>query len=106
MNANERFEYMAEQFYKKTGMLAPGKDDAIPRSDNYKQKLHCEWAIFAEEFYSNLFKSHVDMQNELSAVSDFLESMHFLDADLTIENSVKLKKSVDATLSKARGKNE
>lgn len=103
MNANERLEYMAEQFYKKTGMLAPGKDDATPRSEEYKQEVHCEWAIFAEDFYSNLFQSHIDMQKELSATSDFLESMHFLDTDLTIENSVKLKKDVDAALAKARG---
>ncbi len=27
-SANDRYEDLAEKFYKKTGMLAPGKDDA------------------------------------------------------------------------------
>lgn len=77
MNANERFEYMAEQFYKKTGMLAPGKDDAIPRDEEYKQEVHCKWAIFAEEFYSNLFQTHADMYEFLDNLANgCLDEVH------------------------------
>ena len=76
MNADERFEYMAEQFYKKTGMLAPGKDDAIPRSDEYKRKASCAWGIFTEKFYSNLFQTHADMYEMLEKVVQGIKDLN------------------------------
>lgn len=61
MNANERFEYMAELFYKKHGILAPGKDDPIsPVTESERYKL---WDEFKEEFYSELFNLHKSNAN-------------------------------------------
>lgn len=40
MDANERYEYMAEQFYKETGVIAPGKDaPAGFSSKTYKERF-------------------------------------------------------------------
>lgn len=35
---NERFERLAEEFHRETGVLAPGKDDAAPSMD-YEDRL-------------------------------------------------------------------
>lgn len=90
MNANERFEYMAEQFYKKTGMLAPGKDDALLRSEEQKHKAAVAWGIFTERFYSNLFQSHVEMYELLDEMASYDECQRF-------------KKQINELLAKARG---
>lgn len=55
MNANERFEYMAELFYKQTGVMAPGKDSPAGFSvDSYENRQKV-WAEWVEDFYSDLF---------------------------------------------------
>lgn len=58
MNANERFEYMAELFHKQTGRLAPGKDrpDSFEcdYDEYYTKKL---WSDWVEGFYSELFSN-------------------------------------------------
>ena len=58
MNANERFEVMATLFYSETGIMAPGKD--IPAGFNeldYEQRVEA-WRVWAEKFYSKLFKDN------------------------------------------------
>ena len=75
MNANERFEYMAEQLYKKTGMLAPGKDcpAAFGRSEDDIIQRDKEWAVFIESFYANLFQAHVDMYKHIERDIEILQ---------------------------------
>lgn len=44
MNANERFEKLAAEFYKDTGMLPPGKDDPFTsRTREERTKAWEEW---------------------------------------------------------------
>lgn len=52
MNANEIFEEAAEEFYKKTGLLAPGKDD--PFSSVSREKRWEEWERFLKEKWGSL----------------------------------------------------
>ncbi len=45
MTENEKFELLAEEFYKETGMLPPGKDDMsgtpwVDRSEAWDKFLH------------------------------------------------------------------
>ena len=58
MNANERFEYMAELFYKKTGCMAPGKDSPAALGGIDEKERMDLWKDFIEEFYSGLFELH------------------------------------------------
>ena len=59
MNASERFEYMAELFYKQTGVIAPGKDAQAGFSvDSYEKRLEV-WSEWTERFYSDLFANLV-----------------------------------------------
>ena len=61
MNENERFEYMAELFYKETGFMAPGKDcPAGFYTEEEKEVGIATWKGWADEFYSNLFLMHRD----------------------------------------------
>ena len=57
MNANERFEYMAELFYRDTGMLAPGKDQSgyLHNSPDERQDA---WKVWTDNFYEQLFNIH------------------------------------------------
>ena len=55
MNANERFEYMAELFYKQTGYIAPGKDSSAAFGVTDREKAQEVWAEWVEHFYSDLF---------------------------------------------------
>lgn len=59
MNKNERFEYMANLFHREIGVMAPGKDRAIPDgiSDDERQKL---WSDWVEIFYQELFACHAN----------------------------------------------
>lgn len=82
MNANERFEYMAEQFYRKTGMLAPGKDDPLCHGEDYLKNRIAEWYRFAEEFHANLFQTHTDMYEMLEECKSILEgNTYFVKAE-------------------------
>ena len=58
MNANERFEYMAELFYKATGFMAPGKDSPAACGITNKEQIDEAWNKWIEEFYSKLFLLH------------------------------------------------
>jgi len=58
MSANERFEYMAELFYKDTGMMAPGKDSSAAFGVTDGAKRNNKWKEWVEEFYSDLFDLH------------------------------------------------
>ena len=61
MKANERFEYMAELFFNKTGLTAPGKDNCAAfgcRSDDEMEETAKQWRLFAEDFYTELFSLH------------------------------------------------
>ena len=61
MNANERFEYMAELFFNETGLTAPGKDSCAAfgcRSDEEMEETAKQWGCFAECFYTDLFSLH------------------------------------------------
>jgi hypothetical protein len=55
MDANERFEYMAELFYKQTGYMAPGKDSPAAFGDGDIDKRIEMWREWTEHFYSDLF---------------------------------------------------
>lgn len=60
MNANERFEYMAELFYKETGYVAPGKD--LPAALNNGGYTDVErdnaWGEWLERFWIEMFELH------------------------------------------------
>ena len=71
MKVNERFEYMAELFYKKTGLTAPGKDSCAAfgcRSDEEMAETEKQWRLFAESFYAELFDMHSKLNNSISKV--------------------------------------
>ena len=58
MDANERFEYMAELFYKQTGYMAPGKDcPAAFGGGDYDKRIEM-WKEWVEGFYSDLFANN------------------------------------------------
>ena len=59
MNANERFEYMAELFYKQTGYMAPGKDSPTVFGVTDREKTQEVWKEWVEHFYSDLFANLV-----------------------------------------------
>ena len=63
MNANERFEYMAELFYKATGFMAPGKDSCAAFGVTDTEERDKKWKEFIEVFYSRLFKLHKSHAN-------------------------------------------
>ena len=98
MNANERFECMAEQFYKKTGMLAPGKDypAELARSEEGMHEAYKEWAIFTEQFHANLFQTHADMYEMLEL------AINLMDGD-SIEDFTYQYKEIESLLKRARG---
>ena len=102
MNANERFEYMAEQFYKKTGMLAPGKDcpAALARSEEDMHKTYKEWAIFTEQFHANLFQTHSDMYEMLDS---WLLCLKRKEESLEIEFTKQDIEDIESILKRARG---
>jgi len=57
--ANERFEYMAEVFYKDTGFMAPGKDaPAGFYTEEEREEGQAKWKEWTEEFYSKAFELH------------------------------------------------
>lgn len=45
MTANERFEIMAEVFYRRTGLLRPGKDSAMA-SESAEEERRESWSDF------------------------------------------------------------
>ena len=55
MNANERFEYMADLFYRQTGHMAPGKDSPAAFGVVDREEVQKAWAEWVENFYSDLF---------------------------------------------------
>lgn len=57
MDANERFEYMADKFYKDTGMMAPGKDSPAAFGVTDRKERMAAWSEWCETFYSELFDS-------------------------------------------------
>ena len=63
MDVNERFEYMAELFYKATGNIAPGKDSPSAFGVADREKVQKEWVEFVEVFYSRLFDLHKTHNN-------------------------------------------
>ena len=58
MNSNERFEYMAELFYKDTGLMAPGKDSPIACGITNREQRYEAWNEWIEKFYDGLFDLH------------------------------------------------
>lgn len=60
MNTNERFEYMAELFYKETGIMAPGKDAPAGFSCLSPEERNLAWGEWSEKFYSNLFTFYIN----------------------------------------------
>jgi len=58
-SANERFEYMAELFYKETGYMAPGKSaPAGFYTEEQKEEGQDKWKEWVEEFYIDMFEDH------------------------------------------------
>lgn len=43
MNASKRFDIMAEAFYLETGVVAPGKDDALGQNREFRDQQWKEW---------------------------------------------------------------
>ena len=60
MNANERFEYMADLFYRQTGFMAPGKDSPAAFGVTDDKERMDAWKAWAEGFYSDLFAQLVN----------------------------------------------
>jgi hypothetical protein len=58
MKAVERFEYMAELFFKATGYMAPGKDSCAAFGVTDTKERDKQWAEFVEVFYNRLFDLH------------------------------------------------
>ena len=58
MNSNERFEYMAELFYKDTGLMAPGKDSPVACGITNREQRGESWNEWIEKFYDGLFELH------------------------------------------------
>ena len=65
MKANERFEYMAELFYKATGHTAPGKDSCAAFGVTDTDERDKQWKEFVEVFYNRLFKLHKSHANSI-----------------------------------------
>lgn len=63
MNSNERFEYMAELFYKETGLMAPGKDSPAAFGVTDMDERQREFTKWVEEFFSKLFDLHESNSN-------------------------------------------
>ena len=63
MNANEQFEYMAELFYKKTGLMAPGKDSPAALGVTDREERQDAWKVWVNEFYRELFELHKSNAN-------------------------------------------
>ena len=40
---NASFEWLADRFYRETGLMAPGKDDALAGDMNERRKAWNEW---------------------------------------------------------------
>ena len=60
MNANERFEYMADLFYRQTGFMAPGKDSPAAFGVTDDDERMEAWKVWVEGFYSDLFAQLVN----------------------------------------------
>jgi hypothetical protein len=60
MNTNERFEYMADLFYKETLMMAPGKDSPAAFGVTDHEERDLAWREWLEVFYSDLFDLHAN----------------------------------------------
>lgn len=58
MNGNERFEYMAELFYKETGLMAPGKESPAAFGVTDMEERQREFTKWVEIFYDELFDLH------------------------------------------------
>ena len=63
MNANEQFEYMAELFYKKTGLMAPGKDSPVACGVTDREERQEAWKVWVNEFYREMFELHKSNAN-------------------------------------------
>ena len=63
MRANERFEYMAELFYKATGHMAPGKDSCAAFGVTDTDERDKQWKLWVEDFYAKLFLLHESNAN-------------------------------------------
>lgn len=65
MNVNERYEFMAERYYKETGKLAQGKDSpcGFGMTDAEKDQNRKEWGQWCERFMSELFARNFNIDN-------------------------------------------
>ncbi len=63
MNANERFEYMAELFYKDTGLMAPGKNSPSACGIVSREQRDEAWNKWIDKFYIGLFNLHKSNAN-------------------------------------------
>ncbi len=53
MDANERFERLAELFYRATGLMAPGKSVPTAMSSNdYEERRQAAWPLWYARFLS------------------------------------------------------
>jgi len=94
MNANDRFEYMADLFFKETGLWAPGKDSCAAfgcRSDEEMEETQKQWRVWTEDFYSKMFDNMVDA-NELQDELDLADEIHhdeLVDMQTNVNNTSK-----------------
>ena len=65
MNVTERYEFMAERYYKETGRIAPGKDNSCDFSmtDKEKDQNRKEWGQWCESFLCELFSRNFKIDN-------------------------------------------
>lgn len=59
MNEMEKYEYLADLFFKETGLMAPGKDCPAAFGGQHDERERAEkWKEWIERFYSELFVLH------------------------------------------------
>lgn len=91
MDANERFELMADEFHKKTNLIAPGKSGFDEFNFIDRAYIVTEWNGFCTAYNERVFSAHYEMCELLESIR---ENYGANDA-LGIE--------IDKVLSKARG---
>ena len=63
MDANQRYEHMAELFYKDSGFMAPGKDSPAAFGVVDRELVMKAWKEWVENLYSDLFLLHQSYSN-------------------------------------------
>ena len=72
---NDKFEYLAEQFYKATGIVAPGKDDCLgTHSREYRRRY---WSAYLVERIHNINQTGIQLEATHWAEAPDFQSIYF-----------------------------